>query len=545
MTNVTHLLLADIRRMGAWIVLWIGLLVCQLRVVWEGIQPSPGRLVETVGAMGLHPWLLLLVWMPSMVAAGHPGKAQDFWWTRPAGRAQLLLAKGSFLFLFALVPMIGAQLLALVLIGTPSKHLPAALWEATIAEVALLSFWWLLAVLSRGLSSFFLALSCTVAAIFLALATAQVGWLTGESQLSDSLLSLFVGGRWPAGPAVAAGIAGIVVFAYLRRSLKVSASLLAVGLFAMAAIPSPWEGLVPLAGEVDPSRIQVSLLRDPQHPIRFSGRRGVVAEAHVSLQMTVENLPEGIAWHSTFSKLRLSTTEAAPAESSWRNRAEATDGERVADLSSSEGWKWSPIPPTGNRLEVVRQLVFPDGSQGPGEPVEASGFVSAELCEAKSVSMEGRVRLDLTSMELLGTLPLEEGSRFEEGDLRVILEGLDRKGDRVHFRLEASWLDSEAQRSRFGLGATWAVFLLERQGPGVHEVTSSSSGTRSTRLVAAVPRLLRKRFDEEVEMAPKEASGLVLAFLRFRPAGSREVVTSLDCLRFEGCQGYVDPIGGG
>ena len=121
---IRHLLGADFRRMAPWLTFWWIYLAFHVWIIQRSYSTAHQREFEAWERAGFHPWFLLLILVPLLVQRDRPFGSRTFWLTRPIRGMDLFLAKGVFLSVLLLTPILLAQAAAMISVGLPLQSLP-------------------------------------------------------------------------------------------------------------------------------------------------------------------------------------------------------------------------------------------------------------------------------------------------------------------------------------------------------------------------------------------------------------------------------------
>lgn len=249
MNLVMHIFKKDFRRLRGLMLLWILLLAAQLGLSVSGLEVSTGSMAWEVAfrALGqLIPWLQMLVaflLVPLVIQSEPLVGATAYWYTRPITSRQLLVAKGMFcLGILVLLPAI-AELIVLAANQATIRQLGLALAEILMERSFNLFILAALAALTPNFMRFvlFSVLICVLYILShyaISIAFVFIDPLALAARFSDTSLAL---SRIIAAKVlVIAGCGVALVQQYLRRTMPVSALIVAASLLAYMGLPYAW-----------------------------------------------------------------------------------------------------------------------------------------------------------------------------------------------------------------------------------------------------------------------------------------------------------------
>ena len=215
-----------------------------------------------------------------------PGDRQ-YWLTRPIARGQLLAAKGVFILLCVLAPVVLDQIAIYLSLGIPvGQHMGALLWREAFFVAFLVLPAAALAAVTRNIGQSILALVLVAAVVF----------AIGASEIVTFVVPVTMGvfaGSVVRGALFAGGAAAVLYLQYTRRATAASAGVMAItGVLFLLAIRSAF----PVAGKAGEVFLELAPLAQAgppapllslEIPVHFEG-------VPATLDITVEELKIGI-----------------------------------------------------------------------------------------------------------------------------------------------------------------------------------------------------------------------------------------------------------
>ncbi|KAF0170631.1 MAG: Uncharacterized protein FD161_4556 [Limisphaerales bacterium] len=348
MRTVLHIFLKDVRQMRWTLALWLALLAVQL---WSCLSESQKTMADWDYWFSTAPklpvwtvlhWLGLVVLTFEVILADRPCGAEPSWRTRPIDRWQMATAKLLFLAVFAVLLPGALEFIAFTGQGVSADESARGLLLALFAQIYVLSWMVLLAVMARRRTWEVLCLAPLSAAMPFLLIGCSHGLVRGLEEwdwaelaglngrywhqppdFNEPEWSLLFGLIWFSPPVVVAGLA--VAVAYLRGSRPVVRGIMAGMMVALV--------LAPL----------VLLLQEVTHP-----SRAPVASTRTNTAAELNWRPEWNAkWRSALNlKLDVPTFPARPGSTDLHlpSRGWPTMRGRMAD---SQRWRtlWSSAFP--------------------------------------------------------------------------------------------------------------------------------------------------------------------------------------------------------
>ena len=459
MTLLTHVLKVDTRRhrwlIAGWIVATVATVGMQ---TWAPFFQSGRRGIETVDLAITFGWsaqILLAGLLLPLIVHTHPAVGTTaFWMTRPLPPATLVRSKLLLLLtLFLGVPAI-CDAVMMLFYGVPTGDLWLALLEASLQRGTLIMAIASIAVLTRNLAGFALALSgivvtCAVviaAWIVLSMLRAEerAGYaiLTATTGDSLSLRRSFTPGSRGDLLATAVAIAAGILLISLQYRTRNTRRTIGIGLAALGivfAIPPAWPRPILQANPELPTWTQdwsaarivnldmsVNVERGPE----IDGPSGWrIARGRVQM----EGVPPG--W------LAVTRLKSAVVSTGTGVITSEAIGHAAVLNSSRRGQQETPLSTALKHHLGVDTVIW--GGLYSGETLVFLSVPSQPALDREFVGgYRGEFAVDLEEMSVAAVLPLDRTSMFQSGALRVTFTGHRWFDSGVHVRYRISDIHS-------------------------------------------------------------------------------------------------------
>jgi len=430
-----HLLAADIRRFRLMIGLWLA--VTAVSTALDGVRPMFASEafgmngIDVAGDLvGLAKVLFGFVLIP-LVVQTHPLVGSDaFWMTRPIPPRTLLASKLILLAAAIVVVPAACEVALMIAYKVPPQKMAAVALQTTLWQTMYLAVVMVLAALTRNLARFALLFG----GVLLALALTAVIMVTiAFARMDDAAaVSVLVLGGPPPPPVgdptpeivflfvvIAAGLALLVV-QYARRSSRRSALVGIAGLVAVWVLPSvwPWPLLQP--------RLSVPVWAAAGSSLKLSADpRSVAFDTGDPLSMRKR------VWSIGRAVIRLEGIQPG-----WLPSVAVTGAalELNPDVHlSSPGFAHAVAVPIGEEIRPalrgvmqaalgVRRLAIQDSPQPERAVVLLIREADFKRYAPGTGLYRGRAAVELTSEEVVATLPVQAGATFQDGPYRIVVD---------------------------------------------------------------------------------------------------------------------------
>jgi hypothetical protein len=435
MTQTLHIFRKDLRRLRWWLAVWVLLLGIQTASTIVG----PPLALRAAGVQMLLPQIdsftgaimaLMLALLVARLVHEEPLVGLDwFWVSRPYDWRSLLAAKLLLVVLaFVGLPFV-THVLVMAVFSANVADMARAMPSLVTADLRWALGWMVLAVLTRSLATFALALVSVLAAlVLLMLATMSVVlWsVAGETppDLSGPLAD--VSGSIVAEAIFLVAAVGVIAYVYRNRRFFRTLFLAGAGLAAVAIAPMiwPWRfaAVWPTDFTKDPSlsrsmRLALDFSAPPHFEEPFWPGRG---RGDRVVQVPVRaDLPPDFRIESTFTRSRLTFPDG-----------------HVIESEQSGGFMAATAPEPGAATVHPLQGMFPDLHVLPvsreRESIPVVGVITAgdgdiSRYGAQPGRLTGTLACRLLRSRIVGAMPLLTGTGLRAGWFRAEILAVDRR----------------------------------------------------------------------------------------------------------------------
>jgi len=431
MSQMTHIMRKDVRRLRGLLALGLAILVARVMLVVNGAvaaddSVATGMLLQqTWGTFGMVELLVMAVIVAQLVLEEPLVGFTPFWLTRPYDAGSLLRAK----LLLAAVLLVGLPVIADVVTMSLFNAGPRALVQVGTSSALIYASWMLsltvLAALTPSLGAFVLATLAIVTAVSMLPAT-----LIGFARLWTAEIPSYTPPRAPdATPGVMlmavylCAATSVVVYQYRHRRWRVAAGLAVAGLAATVVVPLLWPWPFARGEQVQPGAwaSNVSVVHDPSWETKLSDVRNVsrpMREAwrQVSAHIKVSGIPPQITVRSIGIRSTLQFPDGTAVESSQSGGFGSFAGAAVTTVEAA----------VGARILSTRDLSEPVERWTPMITIGQQDFVRHR---GRSGRLEANLDLIATEMREVATLRLMPGVALDGAVSRLEIVAVQRGTD--------------------------------------------------------------------------------------------------------------------
>ena len=246
----TNIILLQIRkdiRHFRWLLIgWFGLIALQIVTGTMDLWIS-NYLVYKVVSMVFIPLapllqtIFLAIFVCLLIQDEPQVGSSAFWFTRPISRLELVSAKGLFMVVFFLVPVLLVELLLMACHGTAPYHIILAVPEILLEQVSIIVPCWILAAITSRFTFFVLAgISAMAFNWIIGFIVSISKWvMLNTFDIGD--ISLYQCAGVIVSLLFAAAGTGVIIYQYLTRKTRYSVVFALVLLVSIPAITYGWK----------------------------------------------------------------------------------------------------------------------------------------------------------------------------------------------------------------------------------------------------------------------------------------------------------------